>query len=185
MDILKIEIDLREELNIRSDLISVGNIKKERKQQVPDIFLNAFREAYNQYIEYLKGKKFEKDYGAFTVNKQGKAMTYFSYRKKFQEIIQSEIIPMYLASEKPELVLYGRILMENKLSPHIFRHWYTVQLVLSGISEPGVLMYWRGDSSPESSLTYLQNKGELEKQYRKVNNEVFDYLLWASKMNND
>ena len=184
-DILKIEIDLREELNIRSDLISVGNIKKERKQQVPDIFLNAFREAYNQYIEYLKGKKFEKDYGAFTVNKQGKAMTYFSYRKKFQEIIQSEIIPMYLASEKPELVLYGRILMENKLSPHIFRHWYTVQLVLSGISEPGVLMYWRGDSSPESSLTYLQNKGELEKQYRKVNNEVFDYLLWASKMNND
>lgn len=184
-EIMKIEIDIREELNLRSDLISVGNIKKERMQPVPDIFLNAFKETYDKYMEYLKGRYFEKDYGAFTLNKQGKALTYFSYRQKFQKIIQDEIIPIYLASENPELVLYGRILMENKLSPHVFRHWFTVQLVLSGISEPGTLMYWRGDSSPESSLDYLKNKGELMKQYQRVNNEVFNYMLWASKRKYD
>lgn len=47
-------------------------------------------------------------------------------------------------------------------------------------------MFWRGDTSPESSLIYLQNKGDLQKQYQKVNNEVFDYLLWATgRFNND
>lgn len=182
-ELLKIEIDLREELNLRSDMRSVGKIKKERKQQVPDIFLHAFKEYYDLYMTFLAGRRHEKDCGAFTVNKQGRALTYDSYRKKFQEIIRSEMIPLYLASGDPEIALYGRILMENKLSPHVFRHWYTVQLVLSGINEPGTLMYWRGDSSPESALTYLQNKGELEKQYRRVNNEVFDYLLWASGRN--
>ena len=71
--------------------------------------------------------------------------------------------------------------MENNLSPHVFRHWYTVQLVLSGIDNVGELMGARGDTSPESSLTYLQNKGDLEKQYRKVNNGMFNYLSWAAK----
>jgi len=184
-ELARVEIDISEELNIRSDLHSVGNIKKERRQQIPDIFLGAFRDSYNIYVNHIKNKKYEKDYGAFTVNKQGKAMTCDSYRKKFQTIIRDEMIPIYLASDDPEMVIYGRILMEHKLSPHVFRHWFTVQLVLSGIDNPGELMYWRGDTSPESALTYLQNKGDLEKQYRRVNNEVFDYLLWASKKNND
>ena len=42
------------------------------------------------------------------------------------------------------------------------------------------LMYWRGDSVPESALTYLQWKSELEKQYRHINNESFDFLKWKS-----
>lgn len=42
-------------------------------------------------------------------------------------------------------------------------------------------MYWRGDKSPESALTYLQNKSELEKQYKKINNEVFDYRYWQAE----
>lgn len=184
-ELRKITIDIREELNLRSDMVSVGKIKKERKQQVPDIFLKAFQETYNLYMKYLCGKKFEKDYGTFTVNKQGRAMTYDSYRLKFQEIVQTEMIPIYLKSDDPEIVMYGRTLLEYQLSPHVFRHWYTVQLVLSGISEPGALMFWRGDTSPESALTYLQNKSELEKQYRKVNNEAFEYLLWASKVKKD
>lgn len=183
-EILKIEIDVREELNLRSDLLSVGKIKKERKQQVPDIFLKAFREAYNKYIKYISKKQFEKEYGAFSVNKQGKAITYDSYRLKFQNIVKNELVPIFMKDEDPEISMYGRILMENKLGPHVFRHWYTVQLVLSGIQTPGELMFWRGDTSPESSLTYLQNKGELEKQYQKVNNEVFNYLLWASGRKN-
>ena len=41
-------------------------------------------------------------------------------------------------------------------------------------------MYWRGDSSPESALTYLQNKGDLEKQFRHVNTELFDFISWQA-----
>lgn len=179
--LFRIEIDIRQELNLRSDLISVGGIKKERKQAVPDIFLNVFKETYDIYMNYLNEKKYEQQYGAFSLNKQGRAMTYATYYQKFQDIIKNEMIPIFLKSDDPEVVIYGRMLMEHNLAPHVFRHWYTVQLVLSGINDVGTLMYYRGDKSPESSLVYLQNKSELEKQYRKVNNEVFDYLLWASK----
>ncbi len=77
--------------------------------------------------------------------------------------------------------MYGRILTEHNISPHIFRHWFTVQLVLSGIDNIGTLMYYRGDKSPQSSLTYLQSKGDLEKQYKRVNDEMFEYRLWESE----
>lgn len=184
-EVCRIEIDIREELNLRSDLISVGKIKKERKQQVPFLFQDAFISAYNKYLEYANKNKFEQNFGAFTVNKQGKALSYDSYRMKFQQIVKNELVPLFLADHDPEIAMYGRILLENRLSPHVFRHWYTVQLVLSGMQTPGELMFWRGDTSPESSLTYLQNKGDLQKQYQKVNNEVFDYLLWATGRIND
>jgi len=177
----KVQIDLRKELCLRSDLKSTGKIKKERLQDVPSVFTDAFVDSYNNYMDYLEGKKFEGDYGAFTVNKQGKAITYDNYYQKFTKIIKQEMIPLYLDSGNPEIIMYGRLLMENNLSPHVFRHWYTVQLVLSGIDNVGELMGARGDTSPESSLTYLQNKGDLEKQYRKVNNGMFNYLSWAAK----
>lgn len=176
-----VTIDLRDELNLRSDLLTVGGIKKERIAKVPDIFLSAYKDAYEIYTNYMEGKPYETEYGPFSVNKQGKAITYDSYYQKFREIIKEEMIPIYLQSNDNELVLYGQTLMEHSLSPHVFRHWYTVQLVLSGINEPGVLMHYRGDTSPESALTYINNKGELEKQFSKVTNETFDYTLWAAK----
>lgn len=180
-EVTKIQIDLRKEYVLRSDRLPTGKIKKERMQTVPDIFLKAFVNSYNIYMEYLEGKPYETDYAPFTINKQGKAYTYDSFYGKFQEIIKDEIIPILLADEDAEVVLYGRMLLEHKLSPHIFRHWYTVQLVLSGISEPGVLMSHRGDSSPDSALTYIKNKSELQKQFNRVNNENFDYLSWLAK----
>lgn len=180
-EVHKVQIDLRKELCLRSDLKSTGRIKKERMQTIPLIFTDAFVNSYNNYMEYMDGKKYEAEYGAFSVNKQGKAITYDNYYQKFSKIIKEEMIPKYLNSDNPEIVMYGRLLLENNISPHIFRHWYTVQLVLAGVDNVGELMQARGDSSPESSLTYLQNKGELEKQYRKVNNEMFDYLSWVAE----
>lgn len=179
-EVMKVQIDLRKELCLRSDLLSTGNIKKERMLKVPFLFTDVFVDSYNKYMTCIEGKKYEKDYGPLSINKQGNAMTYDSYYQKFVYIIKQEMIPIYLASGDPEIVLYGRILMENNLSPHVFRHWYTVQLVLSGVDNVAELMEARGDSSPESSLTYLQNKGDLEKKYRKISNEMFDYFSWKS-----
>lgn len=158
--------------------ITVRDIKKERIAKVPDIFLSAYKDAYEIYMAYMENKPYEADYGAFSVNGQGRAITYDSYYNKFREIIKEEMIPIYLNSNDDELVLYGQTLMEHSLSPHVFRHWFTVQLVLSGINEPGILMAFRGDTSPESALTYISNKGELEKQFSKITNETFDYTLY-------
>ena len=132
----------------------------------------------------MEGRKYEAEYGALTINKQGKALTYDNYYIKFQNVIK-DVIPELLNSDDPEAVNYGHLLHEKNISPHIFRHWFSVKLTLFGEDVSG-LMYWRGDKSPESSLTYLQNKGDLEKQYRKVNSEIFDYSLWkAGQMHND
>ncbi|MCQ2499801.1 MAG: hypothetical protein MJ117_00470 [Lachnospiraceae bacterium] len=180
-----VTIDLREELNLRSDLLHVGSIKKERTAKVPDIFLKAFRETYDLYMKYMEGRPYEAEYGAFSVNKQGRAITYNNYYSRFRSIISGEMIPIYLNSGDEELVLYGQTLMENSLSPHVFRHWYTCQLVLSGINEPGVLMDYRGDTSPESALSYINAKGELEKEYSRVTNETFNYVMWAARKKNN
>lgn len=178
--ISKIEIDLRTEKCLRSDLKSTGRIKKERLATVPIFFIDAFIEVYNEYMRYLKGKKYEKKYGPLSLNISGKAITYDSYYGKFRKIIKNEIIPLFLANDNPEVVNYGRLLCEFNISPHIFRHWYTVQLVLFGVDNVAELMTARGDKNPESSLTYLKNKGALLKQYEHVNNETFDYFSWLA-----
>ena len=182
-EVTKIKIDLKHEYALRSDLVSVGKIKKEGNREVPEIFLQAFVDAYNEYMKFIEGRKYEAAFGPLNINKQGKAYTYASYRKQFQDIIRDEIIPLFLESDDPEVLIYGRTLLENKISPHIFRHWFTTKLVTSGIRDVGTLMFYRGDTSPESALTYLQNKGELEKLRQKANNEVFNYFKWAADKN--
>ena len=180
-EILKITLDLSSELNLRRDCKSVGGIKKERMQQIPDIFLDAFYKAYQYYMKYLECQKFDPDYAPFTVDKRGNAMTYATYHRKFKDVVRNEIVPIFLSSDDPEIVIYGRTLMEHSLTPHVLRHWFTVQLVLSGISDPGTLMYWRGDDSPDSALTYLQNKSELERMFSRISNDSFEYLKWAAE----
>ena len=178
-EIQEIKIDLRKELNLRSDLKNVGTIKKERVQKIYPAFQNAFYDCYKIYMQHIEGRKYESEYGALTVNKQGKAMTYNSYYRKFKVVI-SELIPLLLNSNDSEAVNYAFLLQENNISPHIFRHWFSVKLTLFGEDVSG-LMFWRGDKSPESALTYLQNKSDLEKQYTKVNNEIFNYNMWCSE----
>ena len=73
------------------------------------------------------------------------------YYQRFRKIIREEMIPIFLKSDDPEVVFFGQLLQENNISPHIFRHWYTTQLVLSGVNEVSELMSARGDNSPESA----------------------------------
>ena len=81
-----------------------------------------------------------------------------------------------LQSDEEEIVNYGFLLQSNNIGPHIFRHWFSVRLALYGEDIAG-LQYWRGDKSPESALVYLQNKSELTKQFQRVSNESFDFML--------
>ena len=84
---------------MRSDHKFIGRIKKERMQSVPDIFLNAYINAYNIYMDYLTGKKYEKEYAPFNANTQGNAYSYKLYYLRFREMIKEEIIPLLLKSD--------------------------------------------------------------------------------------
>ena len=108
--------------------------------------------------------------------------TTWSSEMEFRKAV-NDCIPIMLEDEDPQVVNYGHLLQENRISPHILRHWFSVKLTLYGEDVAG-LMNWRGDKSPESALTYLMDKSELEKQYEIVSDEVFNYSLWkAGKMN--
>lgn len=177
-NVREIKIDLKKEYVLRSDLINVGGIKKEREQKVYPRFINAFMQCYRIYKEYMTNLKFEKEYMPLNVNRNGKAMTYATYLQKFRNMIK-ELIPIMLNSDNEEVQEYAHILLEHNISPHIFRHWFSVRLTLYGESV-ATLMYWRGDKSPESAITYLQNKSELSKRFQKINDEafalMFDYM---------
>ncbi len=178
-EVVKIVVDLSKEMTLRGDNMIVGSIKKERFQKVPDLFVQPFMTCYQIYEGFMKNRYRDPEFMPFTVNRSGKAMSYDAYYKRFSKIV-SEMIPIYMSSDDPEIVMYGEILKTHPINPHIFRHFFTVQLVLSGISDVGELMTMRGDSSPQSALTYLKNKGALEKQYSLVNSKSFDYLKAAA-----
>ncbi len=74
--VVKIEIDLTQEMVLRSDNVIVGNIKKERIQRVPRLFIPAFVKCYKIYEEYMVNRKREPEYMPFSTNRRGKAMTY-------------------------------------------------------------------------------------------------------------
>lgn len=171
----RIEIDLRRELILRSDNVITGAIKKERLQCVYPAFIGAFYKVYRLHKECLRHKTFEEAYAPMFVNSRGKAMTYENYRQKFQELVRKHFRPELQKSNDPELRIYSQMLYENSLGLHALRHWYTVQLVLRG-EDIANIQYWRGDQSPESAFTYLQNKGDLNRELEETNSRLIGML---------
>lgn len=176
--IQKIKFDLNEEKQLRSDLVPVGGIKKERWQEVYHKFYRSFMEAYEIHKEYLAEQKFETEFGPMFVDSHGMAMTYNNYYRIFVKMID-EMKPMLVNHSDDEISSYGHLLLQNNISPHIFRHWFSVKLVLYGEEVPG-LQHWRGDKSPQSAINYLKNKGELVKQLAHTNEEMFELMLDAA-----
>ena len=175
-DIRKVGIDLTRELPMRSDGTVCGRIKKERVQSVYPPFLDAFAFAYQYHKHYLSTQSFEPDYCPMFVNKRGMAMTYADYANRFNCLVEKHFRPQLLESGDPELRLYGQLLCEHNLGLHSLRHWFSVQLVLRG-EDIAQVQYWRGDSSPESALAYLQNKGDLLKELEIASDEFIEILL--------
>ena len=94
--VIKAEIDLRRELALRSDGVEVGKIKKERLQCVYPAFLRA----YELHKEYLKQAAFEPEYAPMFVNRNGKAMSYETYRLRFKALVRDRLRPAANAVRK-------------------------------------------------------------------------------------
>ena len=176
---VKAEIDLTKEYCLRSDRVSCGKIKKERIQRVYPAFLDVFMYVYKSYLRYMDGKTYEHEYGPLFVERNGKAMTYEYYAKHFQKLITEYVRPLLLKHSNPECRLYGQMLYEKRLGLHAFRHWFSVQLVLHG-EDIAQVQFWRGDSNPESALTYLMNKGELVKRLSETN-DIFAQIITGGR----
>jgi len=170
------EIDITAEYALRSDGVICGRIKKERRQRIYPAFLPVFSKAYSSHKEFLKTQGYEPEYGPMFVNGKGMAMTYDDYRSRFRSLVTEHVRPLLLNHEDPECRLYGQLLYEHSLGLHALRHWFSVQLVLMG-EDIAQIQYWRGDTSPESALGYLQNKGDLLKELSSANELFADFMM--------
>lgn len=173
--VASITIDISEERAIRSDLKSVGKIKRERFVNVYSKYVSYLYEIYKYYLTATKNNKRDARYMALTVDRNGNAMTYDTYRKEFNKLI-TECIPLFLGSNDPKTVHFGQMLLKKKIAPHIFRHYFTMSLVLNGCNVHEIMAY-RGDGSPESAQTYIAHKSEIEQKYREVKSGLFNFML--------
>ena len=169
-------VNLTCERVLRSDRVKIGQIKKERYQMVYPDFADAFRTAYAFHKTFLAGKTFEKSYAPMFVNSKGLAMTYRDFLKRFNILVTNHFVPELKKSSNVVLNEYGKIVEARGLSTHIGRHIFTLQLVLRGLT-PEQLMYWRGDSSIESSMNYWVNKGELNRMVRETGANFLEGII--------
>lgn len=180
-EVMNAYIDLSNEYVLRDDMVDTGNIKKEKKRKVYPRYLAEFCRGYQIYMHYLEGKKYEEKYGPLTINRDGKAMTYDSFYYHFKKVIK-EVIPIMLSSDDREIVSYGLMIQQYGIAPHIFRHYFSLRMADEGASL-AELMQFRGDSTKDASLVYLQNKSMLTKEVEFVSNQAFAFNLWrASKI---
>ena len=172
----EVRLDLTREFMLRSDGVIVGRIKKERVVDIYKPFIPEFIEAYHFHMGLIRAAPYEKDYAPMFLIQNGKAMTGDTFRKRFQILTSKYLRPALLKSDLPEHQAYGMMLQSHNLSPHALRHYFTVRLVLAGLGVPE-LMYYRGDKSNESALTYLQNKGEIMRKLEETHSKAIESLL--------
>jgi integrase len=177
-----IEIDISKEFVMRSDKKNVGKIKRERNDQ--KIYIPRTQEYYKLYKEHLKitaDKNIENYRPMFINNKKDRntgiyyAMTDANYRARFN-FLANKLMEYLIKSDNSSYRAYGLLMTQRLFTPHVLRHYFSVQLVLNGESAESIQNY-RGDTSPESANTYLRKKGELMKLYRSSTNNFINNII--------
>ncbi|EOP12922.1 tyrosine-type recombinase/integrase [Bacillus cereus] len=177
--IQRFRINLKNQYVMRSDGVYVGGIKKRRDQYVYPKFLPIFNHLHKKHIKWLEQQKIDKGYSPLFVNQKGMAMTVQDYRDKFKTLVHTHLVQVLSESDDYELRAYAELLDTNELSTHALRHWFSVQLVLSGEDIHGIAR-WRGDKDLNTALIYLTNKSELLDLHNEVNSEMIDDVLNSS-----
>ena len=153
----------------------MGNIKTEGERKAHIDFADIVYSAYRNHISLMGNKPIESTAPMF-INKRPKngvymAVTDSNLRARILALFTKHVLPGCKDSEDPALRRFYRRMTDRKnkhtWGPHGFRHWFTVQLVLRGVEAAGIADF-RGDSSLESATTYIMNKGELQRNYKRV-----------------
>ena len=170
-----IVLDVRKEHVLRRDLVPTGTIKRPRLQHVYPSFNALFFQIYTRHLEHLRSHGFDSRYCPLFVDGRGSAMTYAVYRDRFRSLVRDRFVPALLASEDPDLYLYGMLVRERGLAPHCLRHAFSCMLVLMGEDIHGLQMY-RGDASPASCQPYLDSKKDILDRFRSAQSGLIDLL---------
>lgn len=178
-----IRINLENEKVLRNDVINPPKIKKHRIQHVYPDFRDAFVQAYNMHMRYIEGKKYDAIVAPLCFNRDGKAMTYQDFNYHFKKMIREDVIPLFLNSDNPDLVLMGHYMNENRYGSQIFRHFFSMKVAIK-TNDIAQIQYWRGDKNVESSQVYLLNKSEITQHLKQTKNDVFDFFMMNGEEQN-
>ena len=173
-----VQFDLQKKMILRSDLVPVGGIKKQRIVRVHPLFAPLFNEAYPFWKKHRLTPCAEDIYYApWFINAAGRAETYANYYHAFHSILPAFVSALE-ATGDPKLCLYADLVRTENISMHIMRHISTVFLVLAGSSAEEI-MSSRGDSSIESARVYIENKGIIMKHVSEEVNILFKHVREA------
>lgn len=81
------------------------------------------------------------------------AMTYRNFLAHFKKLCNKYVLPA-LSDRGGKYAEYAKELMIHQYGPHFFREFFTCRLVDDGETWDRI-MHLRGDSSPDSAITYL------------------------------
>lgn len=181
-EIEKIEIDVRQETLRTKNGKPTGYIKRPRIQQILPQFNDIYYECLVRHVELL-GKVKNNNQNAMFLNTQGYAMSYETYRQRLSRLFDEHVVPFLMESKTPEYQIAAQSILERGISSHVFRHWFSTFLAVN-YPDPVMIMFWRGDKSIQSAMTYLANKGVLESQLRKTVNVAQNKLYIEGERNN-
>lgn len=168
-----IEIDLSREFRLRSDNVGVGKIKRVTNRMT-EVYPSNLEIVYNAYLDHMELLKsvpnIEKEFMPMFVCRNGKAMTVQCFSARFRKIVKDAFVPVLLNNS--ELSYLGKLILDCGFGPHVFRHLFTVDLVLETDDAAQVQLY-RGDSSMTSANAYIMGKSEISKALREKHTYVF------------
>lgn len=167
-DVLKdCYINLLSESMLREDGKYTGNIKVKRKQPVYPVFLPVIDSVYRQHLKLLQSSNNDTHiHSALLIDNNGKAMTYSTYHRRFQELVEKLKMSLLELSEidGDENAMFAyEILTEPDtcLTHHSLRHFYTHQI--DNLEKNLIVtQYYRGDSSVSSQNDYKGNMASVE-----------------------
>ena len=175
--VTSVKIDLTREYSLRADpTVDIGGIKKHRVVTVYPGFIAEFMQGYRYHQSLLEKIQYDKAFCPMFVDRNGQAMTRRTMHERFKALVNEHFIPALYDSGKIHLVAYAQDLESLSLTPHALRHYFTVRLVLEGLSREAIADF-RGDRSLESAEIYVRNKGAFAKQLQAVHDYVIDSFL--------
>ncbi len=168
-----VHIDINTEYALREDGAQPVHIKIRRKAHVYPGFIPVFMNAWEIHEEFLKKHPHDTKRAPMFIDRQGQAMSYATYRNRFDTLVNDHFRPALLKCGDKDLQAYGNLLLYHSLTLHSLRHFFSQHLVLCGESLE-VLMNYRGDKNPESCLVYLRGT---QNSLRKRHDSAQDLLL--------
>ncbi|MDK9855234.1 MULTISPECIES: site-specific integrase [Staphylococcus] len=144
--------------NFRTDLKEHSSVKKERSQRVLEI--NGW--GHSLFRDHIKLYRTKDGTNALFVNRDGKAMSQRSYRQYFEKV-KDHFIRLLENHGDSEQKLIAKHLRYMKWSTHIGRGTFT-NIIAEDAENPYEIAHLRGDSSIDSSLTYIVSTERIHKK---------------------